>query len=842
MEEEKRKNWLSIFIKFTLGVLLLFFFFIAILHIPAVQNKIANFATSKVIDKSGGTISIGQSKFDLNKGMQMEDVVLISSDSDTLMTIRNLSLSPKSTLLTLINRLEFNDFNVVGVDIRISRKKEDAETNWEQFINSMGGSDNNDGSAGFSIPLSNLELYDLTIDYYDHKEDKSIKGAIAGVELSLHAIDAEKIDVEKILLIEPRLKIDNFLPSNSPKDTDADNVEPQETLPSIFIEELAIVNANLGLNNMKLRSFEKLSNLDLLLKEVRFKNVEDWSVQIEDISGSNGVVDINHLGINQVTRVNENLSLNGAFFRLKDSYLSFDVAFTELKDFKQVFDSRAEVELNTSRVKLEDLFPLIPSLESDFKNEPLATQFLQIEGDYIVSRTDISGDDIKIWLGETHFFEGRGVFTKTGSYNESLLNFEVTQLSTDLNVLDRDINMINIPAELKRLGLVNFNGTFDGFLNDFIAQGALATELGLANMDIQFDLRRSHPDSIGYAGYLSLQDFDMAGLLQNQDFGFVNLSFDINKGGGIDLIHSKADLSAVINQFEYKGYQYKDAVFNGKISSKVLDGSLVIEDNNVDFQFDGIVDLSQKVPLYDFKLDANEINFCALNLASFPCKLKLKSEINLAGSSIKNIEGNTLISEVLIMQDSSELKIEELTISSKMNRDSTMDFALKSDYVDANISGEFNLLKMGQKMVQQVINNHQAHLAVAKIEDSFGERPDQNFRYDILLKDIQPVLDFLNVELELGLNTKLAGDYRLHQSKVGLLLESPFFSYKGIEGSNIYLNIDSQKDLGEIKLRAKSLTRDNVVIDEISMVTHLRDNELFQKSFFDINNENRIDI
>ncbi len=772
--------------------------------------------------------------------MQFRKITLQDVDNDTLLVVREMSLSPKSTLLTLINQVEFNDFNVVGVRMKVHRKKLEEKFNWEKLIASFDKGDNDKSTTDFKIPLSNLEIYDLMVDYRDERNDVHINAELAGLEVSLNAMKDKLVDIEKVLLIEPNVTVvkSGTENDNTKDDTDRGNL----LFPEIYIDQLSIVDGFFNLEKSPVNNLSLFSDIDLLVEDLAFEGKDNWILRINDISGKADDIEIDHLGIAELKRKDESLIANNLFLRVNESYLSLNADFSDLVDFEDILNSKASLQVNTSKLKLKDFFPLIPNLRKEFAREPISYESVQIEGVYKISKTDISGDKIKIWLGKEHYFEGRGVFTKTGSYNESLLNFEISQLTSDLEMLDQKIPRINLPTEIKRLGIIDFSGTFDGFLNDFIAQGELYTALGKANMDIQFDLGRSHTDSIGYAGFLSLDEFDLAALLQNDDFGVVDLDFDIERGSGIDLIHSSADLQANVNHFEFKGYDYKDAIFNGRLSSKVLDGSLIIKDENVDLGFEGVVDLSSQTPLYDFQLDAEEINFCALNLTTFPCHVRLNSSINLTGANFKNIEGTTILRDVRLRQDSTVLHINELSINSLLNADSTMDFSMRSDYVDLDIVGNFNLLKMGQKMAQQVIDNHEDHVAIMNIKEDFGDLPQQNFRYKLEVKELSPVFDFLKIDANVGPNTHIAGEYRDAQAKVGLIIEAPYLAFEDIEVSNLYLNLDSQKDLGEIKLRSQDISKGNLKLNELSIVTHLRGNELFQKSFVDLNEENRIDL
>ncbi len=833
--EEKRNSWISVGIKLVLGLGLLFLILIAILHIPEVQTKLANTITNSVIKKSGGSVKIKRSTFDIYRGVQLEEVLLADADQDTLITIQQVAISPRSTLLSLVRDLSFNDLNVSGIHLYYKRKENQNQSNWQKFIASMGSEDNESNDAQ-SILLSNIQLYDVMVDYEDDHTQTYIHGAMEGLEIEIDQIDSSLISLERFIVIAPSLSVDRPEAQEGPESS-ADTTGTGSgalLLPQIEIGTFSLIDANLqGLLRQENGELSReLKNLDLMLQDMSFNGINDWSAQVEDISAENGRYNLQHLGIRRIAKTEEEFIIDDIFARVGSSYLDVDVEVRDVGDIAQLLEGRAMVDLRTSKIKLADFFDLFPDLKREFGDEPLAQKYIQLDGHYEISKNNVIAEQIRIWINGRHFFQGSGIFSRSGAVKESLLNFEVTKLRTDLTALDADVKRIKIPEEFKRLGPIDFSGTFDGFLNDFVAQGELLTDLGEAKMDIQFDLYRNNPDSMAYSGYLELNDFNLAGLLANEDFGNVSMKMDIRKGIGERILSSSASLGAVIEQFQYKGFDYRDAVFDGFLSSQTINGQFGIKDPNLDFEFDGIVDFSQEEPLFDFKIEAEKIDFCQLNLIDFPCQISFSSDINVQGKSLKNIYGLTSLENIHMVHDSSELTIKSLKIGSERRQDESMLFTLNSDFAYAEIEGQFNLFKMHEGMIRHIIQNHQSHFDQTKIEDNYGELPDMTFRYDLRVRDVEPILDFLKVDLDIAERTRISGEYRPERSFVSLAFEAPKVEYKDITATEVYMQLVSNPNQGELKLRTDSFSRGNTIeIDELSIVSQARNDDLFLRAF-----------
>ena len=846
-EQVKRRDYISMAIKVFLGIALFLLVCLGILHIPSVQKKIANFVSSKVIEKTGGQIEIGHAQFDIYQGVVLKKIVLIDNQSDTLLTLQSLSISPKNTLYSLIKKLSFNDLNLDGLKLNVVRKENETYSNWQNFIASFGGGDStSSGSADLS--LNHFEIYNVEVDFRDVPNNLMAHGTIDGLEIEIGQIDSTILYFKRISAIAPTISIDNISESiiaqiESKTSNDSTTSTPL-LIPAFKIDQLNLVHANFTGNLPMGGSNEnrKLDDISLLLSNVDFDHIDQWSGQIDDFSGRNKYYELKHLSVAKVQRSPGLLTLEKAFIRIDNSIFDFDTEVTDLNQIEAIADATMHLKVNMAKVRLSDLFPLFPKLEKDFGKEPLSQKFVQIEGDYHISKKEVEGDAIKIWLDRKHYFEGQGIFTKSGAYKESLLNFEIKNLNVDFNLLATQLKKIKVPEELKRLGGVHFYGTFDGFLNDFVAQGNLTTELGQANMDIQFDLGRSNKDSIGYAGYLALDSFDLSRLLLNDDFGIATAQMNIEKGVGTDFANSSAILSAVISQFDFKGYSYHDAQFKGELSSKVIDGHFEIQDESLDFKFDGVVDLSKEEPIFDFNVDATNIDFCQLNLAKFPCQLSFKSDINIHGNSLKNIAGKTILTDLKIHHDTSELLIQNLTINSERLDQDNMSFSLTSDYLDADFKGNFNLLNLYQSMARQFMNNHEQHMGLIQVKDNFGELSTQSFTYQISLKESAPIFDFFRVPLIVSDNTRLRGELREELDFLSLALTSVYAEYDNIRAENISLLINSTPDQGKIDVSLQKVNRDNISLEHAYFVTDIKTDELIWAMDYKANEYNRIEL
>ncbi len=831
MSEKKNINWSSVSLRTIIYLVIFFIILIGLLHLPYVQTKIVNSVLGSVSNSVNGDISVKKSEVNIYQGVVLEDILLTGIDGDTIMTLDAAKVSPRNTVVSLIKNalfekeIELSDILLSGARLKINRKAVEEKSNLERFLN-QNKSDEKSNGSGATPTISSLRFRDFIVDYDDEVTGEKIVGAFKSFEIDINGFslgNEAKIDVRRVFLIEPDIfyeqrSVQAQLPSNQ-KDSTAQIT--QTSFPMINVDLLSMINGKLNIGPSK-GSPIKGSDLDLTLTNVQVSSITDWSLAIEKLSGKLDKNKISYATVKALKRSEGNISIADANININNSGLRLDGAIDGVSGVMDMSDAKADLELSPSIVYLKDLFVLSDDLREAFLGEPIADERIQVEGLFEVADHQYIGQDLSFWLGDDHHFEGNVSFEKADKIEESLLNANVTRLYSDMSALARLSSKFTIPKELERLESVDFSGSFDGFLNDFVANGLLQSPLGQANLDIKFDLSGNNEDAISYNGFLSLDSFDLRKMTLNEDFGFSSAQVNISNGHGPDLSNSSADIKAVIDQFEFKDFIYRDAVFEGNLSSKVIDGKFNISDEELDFSFDGVVDASDSIPVFDFKVSANKINFCQLNLTTFPCELAFTSDINLRGKDIKTLDGSALIKNAVLLHDTSQLEIKKIEINS-IPGVTANSFALSSDFVDFDIQGRFNLLKVFQNSLDKLIENAGPHNEVWGYKMKGGEKIQQDYKYSVKLKDATPLFDFLNIDVEQTGVASIEGGQSKERDKIEFKADIPFVSFKGVAVESAKIDMQSNNETSSLTADFANIERDGMVLPDLDFGVALAD-------------------
>lgn len=839
MDTNKNRNVSSILIRSVLYLFFISLFLLTLLHLPYVQNRIINAILQPLTASINGTIHIGGTQANIYQGVSLNNVILVAPEGDTLLQVNTVRISPRNTLLTLISgELALHDVLLDGISLRVHMPKDGGPSNWQRFIGEQK-KDPDETKSRTTPELSFLRLTNVHLDWVDDWNNEKVNARFLALEVDINSLsltDTTRIDISRLLLDSPEItyisgpgvKSDDPTDLSDSVEVNPDSLGKKNLFPSIKIADFTIVHGALHVQREE-EDFEA-SHLDLSISNLEISEANQWTMRINNISGETGNDLLPYASIGNIRRVEDEMLLSDAVININNSRIRFSGQFGNIEGIADVSSPEINLSLKPSFLYLKDLYTLIPSLKKQLDKTPIAQERIQLEGDFSLIENRYRAEQISVWLNGQHHFAGNLSFDKAENINESALNVTIDQLYADVADLSRMVPQIDISEELIRLKSIDFTGSFDGYLNDFVANGLLISPLGIANMDIKFDLSGKDQESISYDGFLSLDSFDLRAFTLNDDFGIIAANVNISDGQGVDLSSSSANLKAVIDKFEYKDFVYEGAVYEGQLSSKIIDGKFEIHDEELDFEFEGVVNFTDSLPVFNFKVLADKINFCQLNITQFPCNLAFSSDINLKGSNLNNIDGNAIINNIRLRHDTASLDIEKIEILSIPGTIANS-FSFKSDYVDLFVEGRFNLLEVYQNSLDQLVVNAEEHQDVLDYDLSSDSTIYQDYVYSILLKDATDVFKFLNLNIEQEGLASITGSHNSHKDQLAMKALIPYLAYNDIGANNIEIDLNSADRRTTLNTQLEDISRSNYQLQSLNIGAELK------KEFIDWNFE-----
>jgi len=355
----------------------------------------------------------------------------------------------------------------------------------------------------------------------------------------------------------------------------------------------------------------------------------------------------------------------------------------------------------------------------------------------------------------------------------------------------------SLPEMIRTLENVAYNGTIKGTLYDFDVDGVLSSSVG----DIIADLRAKFNKDYSYAKYngtVTARDIDLKKLLANDSLGLVNLTVEAD-GAGMTLDDLDAQIRLHVADAAYNSYTYRDLDLQGRFSGKQFDGQIAMNDPNVRFDFEGLVNLNDSVPVMNFKAALDTLDLYATHLLSFPLRVRMEMDADLTGSSVDDILGNLNIRNLQLANDSATWSADSIIFKAEVLENKDRNLELESPVVRMQLSGNYqvaNLPKIFMNFGDQYFP-FSSLIGGPEPDDAVSPGETAEIRNDkidvyVLIQDPTDLAKMLQIDLQKLDSAHLSFTLDAPQNLSNLEFLIPAVQYGSYYAENIRLTGDNQ--------------------------------------------------
>ena len=413
---------------------------------------------------------------------------------------------------------------------------------------------------------------------------------------------------------------------------------------------------------------------------------------------------------------------------------------------------------------------------------------------------DLRGRDINIVYGANTVLKGQFYMNGLPYLKDAYLEADFEELTTTIADIEKvyipgyEKEHLNLPEYFDNMGLIHYNGQFNGFLNDFVFYGNFETELGKIETDILFKPNQGS-SRLNFKGDLKASDFDLGGLLEQEKVGNVslNVSLNISVNGFTETSSTQGVMKGNISKVDFYDYEYRNLSLDGFFANSRFDGQISIEDPNIGFDFTGNIDFSKEIPTMKFSSHLRKAKLFPLHLNSKDTKseLSLSMDANFAGSGFDNANGIIEITNTEYKNSLGEFRLDKFTINS-FSSPTFKRLILNSDISDAKIEGNYEV----DKLISSVANIAYIYFpAYAPEKELITADNTNNFKFTINLKETEPITKLLYPDLKMAPKTSLTGSLNAKEQQIEMHFNSPRLSIneKLFDGLKIDLSTDNKE-------------------------------------------------
>jgi len=368
-----------------------------------------------------------------------------------------------------------------------------------------------------------------------------------------------------------------------------------------------------------------------------------------------------------------------------------------------------------------------------------------------------------------------------------------------------------LPPEVDSLGQIRYRGEASGTTQEFVLTGELLTDAGTAIMDVFIGFNKEFTDA-EYEGEVDLRDFELDRVLADTSLGPVTLAI-AGAGRGLNLDSLRANLEGVIVSAEYQNYIYKNIRLDGEFNQREFIGNASMEDPNLQFAFQGDVDLNDSIPIFQFTANIDTVNLQQLNIYPSPLSLSGKIVADLSGNTVDNLDGRANIQNFAISNQTTAYQTDTITLRA-FEQDTGRTVALRSDFLNASLRGDFKSAEL-PNLVQNFINDYfpidQLISPKDQPEDlALEPKPsppvaDQNFEFSIQLNNPVPLLNIFVPDLNRLDTAFLVGNLDSKNRSLKIRAGIPDLEYQSIVVENIALDAEGTPQRLRSEIRMEDL-------------------------------------
>ena len=577
------------------------------------------------------------------------------------------------------------------------------------------------------ISISSVQLFGFNINLQKKTPDsppnfKFVLDAFASND-TVKKDNSLDLRINSILIRRGRMAYHVLSEEETPGKFNAKHIHLQNIIANISLKALSKDSINLGIKRLSLD--EKVSGFSLkkmslkLVANSRQTSIDNFAIELPETSLK---LDTIHL--------------------IYDSLKAFD-RFTE-----QV---RFSFRTLPSQITLKDISPFLPAL-SHFK-EPISLD-MEVKGtvnQLTCSHLEITADNRQfrlkgdVALQDLSHPQDAYVFGTLSELTATTrgVGFLVRNLSHDYN---------GVPPVLERLGNVSFRGEVSGYFTDIVTYGQLHTDLGGVNMDLKLSSDKSK-GLFAYSGAVKTTDYKLGKLLANEQLGEITFNLDVHGRHVTDRL-PVVELKGLIASVDYSRYRYENITLDGEYKQGGFNGKVALDDPNGSIYLNGDVNVSSRIPTFNFQAIINKLRPHDLNLTSkYPdTEFSLKLRANFTGGSVDEMIGEINVDSLEFMSPEKQYFMNNMNIrASKQNNENQL--RLTSEFLTASVEGKFQY----HTVPASILNIMRKYVPSLILPPKKPIETHNNFQFDIHIYNTDILSTIFDIPLTVYTHSTLKG-------------------------------------------------------------------------------------
>ena len=525
-----------------------------------------------------------------------------------------------------------------------------------------------------------------------------------------------------------------------------------------------------------------------------------------------------------------------------DVYLGYDV-------FDDIFEFADSVSIDAivrpTDVLLSDLGVFSPIMY-EMPNR------VQFEGHYQGTVEHFRFDDINVKYGDATTIQGNvSMHPLDFEHGEHVLNIKKMHFTYDdlasFRIPSGD-GTIPLPESLRPLDKGDVSLVFRGSYCDFTSIINLTSGIGHIDANIARSTSPSGDDV--FSGSINGEGVDV-GTFANNSALLGHL--DMNTGFSMKFPVSgspELEMNGNVLHAELLGNQIDEIILDGAMKENRFKGMVTVDDDDLLLDFNGLVDFQNiNYPQSNFEADVKYADLRAFKILDYDSvsQIRTRVKVNMKGYHLDDLVGSIQVDSTVYVDGRGEYLMDAFNATVQNGSQKMRVFNINSDFFDFELAGKLNFAQMLPVFKEYV--NYYVEVPLwrddlAKFEN-YKKKHDveQEFSFDLNLKDTKTLSRLLMPSLRIAKNTSLTGTFTSRFQRLDLTLRSKGVEFDDVCVNNIELKNNTSSDVAQTTLSLGEIAYNNMsesdtlnlAIENLSITTNAMRDTVFGRIEWDDN-------
>jgi len=373
-----------------------------------------------------------------------------------------------------------------------------------------------------------------------------------------------------------------------------------------------------------------------------------------------------------------------------------------------------------------------------------------------------------------------------------------------------------VPKSIEIPENIGLEVVFKGKMKSFESTASMTSSFGAANLIASIDT------SENFSGKVTVSSLDMGRLLKDTVmYGPVSLTAEAN-GHGLDTNTVKAKIKADVTAIYLNKYTYHNLAMDGTVTGKQFDGKINSNDENLVFDFDGLVNLNTNRENYKFRLDVKGADLQKLQITPNDLRIAFVATADIKGGSATQMNGTAGVTNIIVAKDGKKYVLDSF-LTASVNEPNKSEINVSSALIDIKYAGTLSPAALPE-LINQFINNY---FPISESTQVIKKSEQSNFSFEIKLHNhplLSKVLFPQLKEFEPGI---IQGSYDSQKNDMKLNASIKRMVYGTTEIRDFEVEVNSDNTALNYKISSGGVLNSQINLDNFSFDGKLTDGKIF---------------